>query len=74
MSVTTLPTLARLRDQWKQQGYTVTDDRTFPDGKSGTVVVRSPGDDVRIRVESSSPPVAFALMISTPCYESDEPL
>jgi hypothetical protein len=68
-----LPTLARLRDQWTQQGYTITEDRTFPDGTRGTLVARTPTDDVRIRVQSTNPAVAFALMISTPCYQSDEP-
>jgi hypothetical protein len=69
-----LGTLARLRDSWRQQGYTIVEDRTFPDGKSGTVVVRSPADGVRIAVDSTSPATALAIRVSTPCYQSDVPL
>ncbi|MDG4791223.1 hypothetical protein O7626_35905 [Micromonospora sp. WMMD1102] len=67
-------TLARLRDHWQRHGYSVEEDRVFPDGRTGTVAVRNPVDGVRIRVTSTEPPTMFALMISTPCYRSDEPL
>ena len=69
-----LATLARLRDRWTRQGYTVTEERTFPDGRRGTLTVRAPGDDVEISLNSTSEAKAIAVLISTPCYRSDEPL
>lgn len=68
-----LPTLRRLREQWQQQGYTIKRDRVFPDGKTGELAVESPGDEFEIHLESTEPPIAFAVLISSPCYRSDEP-
>ena len=69
-----LSTLAQLRDRWTAQGYTVTEDRTFPDGRRGTLTVRNPGDDVEIALNSTTEAKALAIMITTPCYRSDQPL
>jgi hypothetical protein len=61
--------LQKLRDQWKQQGYEITEFRTFaPDNNRGVVSVRNPADGVTISVHSTEPPQAFALLIATPCY------
>jgi hypothetical protein len=69
-----LSTLARVRDRWTAQGYAVTEDRTFPDGRRGTLTVRNPGDGVEIALNSTSEAKALAVMITTPCYRSGEPL
>lgn len=68
-----LSTLRRLREQWQQQGYTITQDRVFPDGKTGELVVRNSVDEFEIAVITTEPPTAFALSISSPCYRSHEP-
>jgi hypothetical protein len=68
-----LLTLRRLRGQWQQQGYTIKQDRVFPDGKTGELGVENPADEFEIHLESTEPPTAFALSISSPCYQSDEP-
>lgn len=61
--------LTRLRDQWKQQGYEVTEFRTFPpDDELGTVAVNNPEDGISVSLESTAPGTAFALLIATPCY------
>lgn len=58
------------RDQWKQQGYEITEFRTFPpDNKTGVVTARNPDDRISIAVESTVPRTAIALLITTPCYE-----
>lgn len=67
-----LATLRRLRDQFRQQGYTIKRDRVFPDGKTGELAVISPTDEFEIHLESTDPPTAFALMVSSPCYQFDE--
>ena len=64
-----LTMLTRLRDQWKQQGYEVTEFRTFPpNGELGAVSVRNPEDGISVSLESTAPGTAFALLIATPCY------
>ena len=68
-----VPTLAKLRDQYKQQGYTVKDDRTAADTNTGTLTVVAPDDTFTISVQSTSPPQAVALLIHTPCYRSPTP-
>jgi len=68
-----LSTLAKLRDQWKQQGYTIKDDRTFSEPNAGTVTAVAPDDQFSISVETTSPPQAMALIIHTPCYRSPTP-
>jgi hypothetical protein len=67
-----LPTLRRLREHWQQEGYRIKRDREFPDG-TGDLIVQSPADEFDITVASTDPPTAFALSISSPCYQSDEP-
>jgi hypothetical protein len=68
-----LPTLQRLREHWQQQGYTIKRDRVFPDGRTGELAVENPADEHEIRLEGTEPPTAFAVRVSSPCYQSDEP-
>ena len=64
-----IASLQKLRDQWKQQGYEITEYRTFPpDNTRGTVSARNPADNITISAQSTAPPQAFALLIATPCY------
>lgn len=69
-----LTTLRRLSDQWRSQGYTITNERTFPDGKGGEVTAINPADRFSITVTSGQPAIAFALIVSSPCYRSTEPI
>ncbi len=66
-----LPTLRRLREHWQQQGYTVKRDRAFPDGRTGELAVENPADEYEISLQGTDPPTAFAVRISSPCYQSD---
>ena len=66
-----LATLARLREHWKAQGWTITDDRTFNDS-SGTLTVKTP-DGYSLDLSSTIPPIAFSLIIVSPCYKSPNP-
>lgn len=68
-----IPTLARLRDHWQQQGYTIRDHRTFSHDNTGSLAVTTP-DGYKIRLMSTVPPTALALFVSTPCYKSPEVL
>jgi hypothetical protein len=68
-----LPTLQRLREQWQRQGYTIKGDRVFSNGRRGELKVMNPADEFEIVVITTEPPTAFALSISSPCYQSDEP-
>jgi hypothetical protein len=63
-------TLGRLRDQWRERGYTVKDDRTFPEQNRGILVVNDPADGYTVWIQSTKPPTALALIIHTPCYRS----
>jgi hypothetical protein len=65
-------TLSRLRDQWRQQGYTVKDDRISGETNTGVLTVQDPEGNT-INVESTNPPTALALFINTPCYKSPTP-
>lgn len=68
-----LATLRRLRDLFRQQGFTIKHDRVLPDGKTGELTVANPADDFEISLISTEPAIAFAVTISSPCYYSDEP-
>jgi hypothetical protein len=68
-----LTTLARVREQWRQRGYTITDDRTFPDGKRGVLAATIPTDGYRIKLESGVPAIAFSLLVHSSCYRSPTP-
>jgi hypothetical protein len=62
--------LTHLRDQWKQQGYEITEFRTFPpDNKTGALIARNPQDHISISLESDGPGTSFAVLIATPCYK-----
>jgi hypothetical protein len=62
--------LQKLRDTWKQQGYEITEYRTFPpDNKLGVVSMRNLADNITITVQSDGPGTTFAVLIATPCYQ-----
>jgi hypothetical protein len=63
--------LTRIRELWKQQGYKITEFRTFPpDNKAGTVSAINPDDDITLSLESDAPRTSFAVLIATPCYRA----
>jgi pimeloyl-ACP methyl ester carboxylesterase len=68
-----LPTLRRLREHWQQQGYTIKRDRVFPDSRTGELAVENPADGYEVSLEGTEPPTAFAVSVSSPCYQPDEP-
>lgn len=68
-----LSTLRRLREHWRQQGYTIKRDRVFPNGKTGELAVENPADEYKISLESTDPPTALAVRIASPCYQDDDP-
>lgn len=64
-----LETLARLRDQWRSQGWTITEDRTFPNGSEGTITATTTPDDYSLTVSGTREPTALLLLVhswSTP--------
>ncbi|MET3425679.1 hypothetical protein BJ973_004891 [Actinoplanes tereljensis] len=58
-------TAAKLRDQWKAAGWTITDDRTV--GSAAILAATTP-DEFRVDLESTVPPSALALLVYSPCY------
>jgi hypothetical protein len=65
--------LAQLRQQWQARGFTVDLDVQASGKRDAELVVYSP-DRFRIRLIETTPPTAFALMISSPCRKSPTPL
>lgn len=65
-----IETLARLRDEWRAKGWTITEDRTFPSGTQGGLAVTTNEDGYSISLTSTTPPNAFALLIHSTCYRS----
>jgi hypothetical protein len=62
-------TLNRLRDQWKQQGYEITEFHLVPpDNEQGTLSARSPASDLTISLASTAQGTGLAVIIATPCY------
>ncbi len=59
--------LARLRDTWQEQGWSIKEFRMFNEGE-GTVSAENPADGIQVAAESSRPPTALALLVITPCY------
>jgi hypothetical protein len=62
--------LARLRDQWKADGYTITDDRAI--GSAGVIAAKAP-DGFSFTVQSTTPPTGFAVLVHSPCFKSPTP-
>jgi len=65
-----IETLARVRDEWRAKGWTITDDRTLPDGVTGILAAKTNSDDYSVRLVSTEPPTALALLIHSTCYRS----
>jgi hypothetical protein len=68
-----LTTLARVRDAWRDQGYTITEDRTFPSNDGGTLTADNPTDGYRLDLTSTSPATMVRLLIHSACYRSPTP-
>lgn len=63
-------TLTRLRDAWTRQGYEITQFHLVPpDNKEGRLSARIPADQLTVTLQSTAPRTAFAIIITTPCYQ-----
>lgn len=73
-----LPTLARLRDQWRAQGWKIIEDQVQPNNLTGSLAATTVPDDFAISLtgtgEHNGQPTAFMLMIGSPCYRSTDPV
>jgi hypothetical protein len=69
-----LDTIHRLRDHWRQLGYTITEEKYFPTPPSGDLTARTPNDHYEVGLAAASVEKAFVLNISSPCYKSPTPL
>ncbi|GAA4955573.1 hypothetical protein GCM10025331_51340 [Actinoplanes utahensis] len=63
-----LEALRKTRQAWEDTGYTITEDRTFPDGQRGQVAAKS-GDGFSFSLSSGDAP-AMLLLIGSPCYRT----
>jgi hypothetical protein len=61
-----LDVIARVRDDWKAKGYTITDDRTVAADR-GVAAARTP-DGYKLDIETGDPR-GFAVFVDSPCYE-----
>ncbi|GAA3384687.1 hypothetical protein [Cryptosporangium minutisporangium] len=62
--------LTRLGQEWKAAGWTDVTYSTFgAEGVKANLKGTRPSDEVTVTLTSGDPPIAFALGISTPCYE-----
>ncbi len=64
--------LARLRDAWQQQGYTITTDQTVSSSGYARLEADNP-DRYHLFVASTIPPTMLAVGINSPCYRSPTP-
>ncbi|MGK5444586.1 hypothetical protein ACSNN7_22565 [Micromonospora sp. URMC 105] len=67
-------TLARIREQWRAQGWTITEDVTSSNGREGALAAKTTPDGYSLSLTSTSPPTALALLVNSPCYRSTDPL
>ncbi|MEH0973324.1 hypothetical protein V6U77_19570 [Micromonospora sp. CPCC 205546] len=63
-----IPTLRRIRDMWQQQGYEVTEDRTFADGTRGALSMRDPDTGITISLTTTASRDRVALILASDCY------
>ena len=64
-------TFNRVRDAWKANSYTITDDRAIQTN-DGVLTAKTP-EGVAIDLETTRPPTAVALIIHSPCFKSPAP-
>jgi hypothetical protein len=62
-------TLARLRDGWRRQNFTISTDPTTSPGRSARLEAVDP-DQYHFFVASTIPPTMLGLRINSPCYKS----
>ncbi|GIM90930.1 hypothetical protein Ato02nite_027230 [Paractinoplanes toevensis] len=60
-------TAARVRDEWKAAGWTITDNRTI--GTTAILAATTP-DEFKVHLESTVQGSALALLVYSPCYGS----
>ncbi|WP_232539181.1 hypothetical protein [Actinoplanes sp. SE50] len=60
-----LDVIAKVRDDWKAKGYTITDDRTVAADR-GVAAARTP-DGYKLDIETGDPR-GFAVFVDSPCY------
>ncbi|RLK25853.1 hypothetical protein DER29_3864 [Micromonospora sp. M71_S20] len=63
-----IATLRRIRDMWRQQGYEITEDRTFADGARGAVSMRDPGTGITISLTTTASRDRVAVILASGCY------
>jgi hypothetical protein len=63
---THLNVLARVRTDWKNKGYTITDDRTVSADRG--ILSGETADGYKLDIETATPD-GFAVFINSPCYE-----
>ncbi|MEW2379568.1 hypothetical protein AB0883_26185 [Micromonospora sp. NPDC047812] len=63
-----ITTLRRIRDMWRQQGYEITEDRTFADGTRGAVSMRDPDTGITISLTTTASRDRVALILASDCY------
>lgn len=63
-----LPTLNRIRDMWRQQGYEITQDRTFDDGTRGDISMRDSETGITMSLTTNKNRDGLALILGSACY------
>jgi len=63
-----ITTLHRIRDMWRQQGFEITEDRTFADGTRGAISMRHPETGITISLTTIASRDRVALILASDCY------
>ncbi|WP_141658696.1 hypothetical protein [Carbonactinospora thermoautotrophica] len=58
----------RVRDHLIRRGYRIKDFRTWPERDSAVVTARNEADGYEVSFESTSPPTAISLSVTSPCF------
>ncbi|WP_246158641.1 hypothetical protein [Micromonospora palomenae] len=63
-----ITTLHRVRDMWRQQGYEITEDRTFAEGTRGAVSMRDTETGITVSLTTTKSRDRIALILASDCY------
>ncbi|WP_433538355.1 hypothetical protein ACQPZK_12015 [Micromonospora sp. CA-249363] len=63
-----LTTLNRVRDALRQQGYEITEDRSFADGTRGSLSARDPSTAITVRLTTTKALDQVAVGLLSDCY------
>lgn len=66
-------TLRRVRERWCDQGYRITAERTFADGR-GDLSAVNPSDGYSLSLSAGEHDTILVLMVGSPCLRSPVPL